>query len=228
MAKTCHSCPHIKSCLVAGLSEIGLQKFSDSLHRYSVQGKGKVLFNQGQPIANFYFLCNGAIKLTRLQRDGHEIILGLRTSPSTFGRCKTPQPQTYFISIVMLSKSVDLGYIEAHILEELLRDNPTFLQGVLNHLSNRSESLYKLLACMALRVRDRLLCAIGLVISSKGNGDITVPLSNIELAQLAQTTPETISRTLHELEAEGKAVISVAGNLKVKKSVLNEYVDDLS
>ena len=228
MVKTCHSCPHLRSCLVAGLDEKGLQKISDSLRRYSVQGKGRALFNQGEPVAAFFFLCDGTVKLTHVLRNGDEVILDVKTASSTLGKYKTPQQQSHFQSIVTASDSVDLGYIQADILQELLRDNPAFLQGLLNHLEDRSEIIYKRLACMKLRLRDRLLCLIALTLPAKEREEIVVPFSNIELAQLAQTTPETISRTIHQLKAKGRVDISVAGSLKIKKRVLQEYLDQLA
>ena len=226
MAKTCHSCPQLRSCLVGALDKRGRKIFSDALQRYSVQGKGRALFNQGEPADCCYFLCDGAVKFTRVLQAGHEVILDVRKAPAALGKAQTLKQPVHFQSIVTITKSVSIGRVETKLLLDLLRDYPVLLQNALNQLAGRLEILYKMLACMKLRVRDRLLCMIALTLSSSGEDDVIVPLSNIELAQLAQTTPETISRTIRQLHAESKLDIG-RGTLKIKKQILQKALDQL-
>ena len=56
----------------------------------------------------------------------------------------------------------------------------------------------------------------------EGDTPVAVPLSNVELAQLTQTTPETISRVLHQLQAENRAEWNASGVLTIKASTLRE------
>ena len=96
------------------------------------------------------------------------------------------------------------------------------MQMLLAHLKEQTEKVYKLLACMKLRVRERLLSVIALNVPMEGDTPVAVPLSNVELAQLTQSTPETISRVLHQLQAENRAEWNASGVLTIKASTLRE------
>ncbi|MDZ4346222.1 MAG: cyclic nucleotide-binding domain-containing protein, partial [Candidatus Binatia bacterium] len=75
MAASCHVCSFTPSCIVAGVEKEGLDQFSDALRRYPVKGKGKTIFNQGEPNEAFIFLCNGLVKVVKNLPDGTDVIL---------------------------------------------------------------------------------------------------------------------------------------------------------
>ncbi len=227
MAKTCHSCPHLQSCLVGELDERGRKMFSDALQRYTVSGKGRSLFNQGEPAECCYFLCDGAVKFTRVLQTGHEVVVDVKKAPAALGKFQTSKRLVHSQSIVTISAAASIARIPTNLLLNLLRDYPALLKSTLNQLAGRLDTLYMMLACMKLSVRDRLLCLIALILPPTGEAVVSVALSNIELAQLAQTTPETISRTIRKLHAEGQVDID-RGTLKIKKQILQKALDQLA
>ena len=227
MATSCLSCSVRRSCFAGEFDKKGLTIFSAALHRFSVRGKGRAIFNQGEPADRCYFLCNGVVKLTRLLMTGDEIILDVLAAPCGLGKCDELQRSVHFPSVVALTESVELAYIETDILLDLLKDYPSAMQRLLIHFREQTEKVYKLLASMKLKVRERLLSVIALnfFLAIKGDAPATVPLSNVEIAQLIQTTPETVSRILRQLQAEGLVGWDAKGILTIKPRILRECLD---
>ena len=142
--------------------------------------------------------------------------------PCALGKGEFLQRSVQFHSAVTLSETVELAHIKTESLLQHLKDYPSVMQRLLVHLKEQTEKAYKLLACMKLRVRERLLSVIALNVTMEGDTPVAVPLSNVELAQLTQTTPETISRVLHQLQAENRAAWNASGVLTIKASTLRE------
>ena len=55
---------------------------------------------------------------------------------------------------------------------------------------------------------------------------VNIPLTQGELAQLIQTTPETISRTLRKLRKEKLVRIGPKGELTVAEAALRDYLNE--
>ena len=199
-----------------------LKIFSAALHRFTVRGTGRAIFNQGEPADCCYFLCAGLVKLTRVLMDGDEVILDVLSAPYVLGKGEFLQRSVQFHSAVTLCETVEIAHIKTESLLEHLKDYPSVMQMLLAHLKEQTEKVYKLLACMKLRVRERLLSVIALNVPMEGDTPVAVPLSNVELAQLTQSTPETISRVLHQLQAENRAEWNASGVLTIKASTLRE------
>src|SRR3972149_4045400 len=82
MAASCMSCFFRRSCFVGEFDEEGIKRFSAGLHRFTVRGTGRAIFNQGEPADCCYFLCDGLVKLTRVLKEGDEVILDLLSPPN--------------------------------------------------------------------------------------------------------------------------------------------------
>ena len=74
-------CSFRPSCFAAE-DEEGVKRFSAGLHRFTVRGTGRAIFNQGEPADCCYFLCDGLVKLTRVLKEGDEVILDLLFPPN--------------------------------------------------------------------------------------------------------------------------------------------------
>lgn len=219
------SCSFRRSCFVGEFDEEGVKRFSAALHRFAVRGTGRAIFNQGEPADCCYFLCDGLVKLTRVLKEGDEVILDVLSPPNVLGKGELLQRSVQFHSAVTLSETVQLAYFKTESLLNLLKDYPSVMQRLLIHLKEQTEKVYKLLACMRLRVRERLLSVIALNVPMEGDTPVAVPFSNVDLAQLTQTTPETISRVLSQLQAENRAAWNASGILTIKASTLREYLE---
>jgi CRP-like cAMP-binding protein len=193
-----------------------------------VRGKHRVVFNQGEPVDRCYFLCAGAVKIVRMMPDGDEVIVDVAAAFSILGKGQLLPDSDHVASIVTITETVDLSYVQTAVLMQFLQDHARTLERLLTHLAEKTQKLYKMLACMKLPMRKRLLTLIALLLPIDGAGVVDVPLTSIELAQLAQTTPETISRTVQRLRAEGKIARDDRGRIRVGKSILRQYLGQFS
>ena len=81
----CVTCPYRETGCLEQQPDEAVAKFSNLLTRYSINGKGKTIFNQGEVATGFYFLCKGMVKLTRMTEQGEEVILDLLSPCSIIG-----------------------------------------------------------------------------------------------------------------------------------------------
>lgn len=230
MPLSCETCPVRTTCFAGALDETGTRLFSRAVRRFSVHGSGTAVLGPGIFEDCCYILCEGQVKICRLLENGEEIILDVLAAPAELGKGELFQKGLPAYSVVTISESVELRFLRAETLLEILKDYPAAMQKFFFHLRDKTEKIYEVLACMKLRVRDRLLRLLALHYRAdvEGNVPVTVPLSNTDLAQLAQTTPETISRTLQQLRAEGVIIKRENGLLAVKPSVLRDVLENLS
>jgi CRP-like cAMP-binding protein len=205
------------------MDEGGRRKLDEILQRFTVQGKGRAIFNQGEP-AHCYILCGGTVKLTHVYPGGEEIVFDVLIAPAVFGRRERGRPSLQPYSVVSLSSAVEIAHFNIEKLLSLLKDYPAAMFDLVNHLRKQTEKAYNLLACMRFPVRERLISIIALTLALGDSTFVTVPFSNIELAQMAQTAPETISRTLQQLRAEGLVKSDPKGAMTIKTSVLREQL----
>lgn len=71
-----------------------------------------------------------------------------------------------------------------------------------------------------------LLARIMILLTGKCEGGlIEIPLSHRELAQFAQTTPETLSRTLRALQNKGIIQVEKKGIRVLQEGALREYLE---
>src|SRR3990172_6742252 len=80
----CVTCPYRETGCLEQQPDEAVAKFSNLLTRYSINGKGKTIFNQGELATGLYFLCNGMVKLTRVTEQVEEG----RYSPPSSGSSK--------------------------------------------------------------------------------------------------------------------------------------------
>lgn len=230
MAASCHVCSFRPSCIVASAKKEGLDQFSDALRRYSVKAKGRTIFNQGEPNEAFIFLCSGVVKVVKSLPDGRDVILEVLPASSILN---VPPATTTFqhpFSAVTLSDVTELASIKKVDLFNLLNSYPTLGDNLCGHVSRRFVIAFNMLSSMQLGVKYRILTILSFFRDAwkaeSRAGYVKIPLTQGELAQLIQTTPETISRTLRRLKEEHLVRISPKGELAVAEAALRDYLTE--
>ncbi|GEM_PF-2655483 len=227
----CVTCPYRETGCLEQQPDEAVAKFSNLLTRYSINGKGKTIFNQGELATGLYFLCNGLVKLTRVTEQGEEAILDLLSPCSIIGGGDAhSEKKTRFSSSVTVTELSEVAYLKKADIPFLLQDHPKIGIGLSGHMSKRLRGAYKLVADMKLPVEDRVLALIArIVVLLTGKCEnivIEIPLSHRELAQFAQITPETLSRTLHTLQDKGIIGVEKKGLRVLQVEELRKYVDE--
>jgi len=230
MAKTCHVCPSRGSCIMAGVEREGLDRFSGALLRYPIRGKGRSVFNQGGSNNAFVFLCNGVVKTVKNLPDGSDVILEALSPFSVINVPPEGETSRHPFSAVTISALTELASIKKEDLFSLLDSFPRMSDNLCGHVSRRFVTSFNMLSAMQLEVRRRILAVLwffrGAWKADDRAGYVSIPLTQGELAQLVQTTPETISRTLRQLR-EGKIVrISPEGEISVAEAALRDYLNE--
>ncbi|MBI2089515.1 MAG: Crp/Fnr family transcriptional regulator [Deltaproteobacteria bacterium] len=114
-------------------------------------------------------------------------------------------------------------------LEKVFQAYPELGIGFARHLSTRLREAYKLIADMTLTVEERLLALLArimvLLTGKCEKGLVEIPFSYRDFAQVAQVTPETLSRTLRALQEKGVISVEKKGLRVLKEEVLKKYVD---
>jgi len=230
MAASCHVCPFRGSCLVAGVERAGLDKFSGALLRYPIRGKGRSVFNQGEPNNAFVFLCNGVVKTVKNLPDGSDVILEVLSPFSVINVPSESESSRHPFSAVTISALTELASIKKEDLFSLLDSFPRMSDNLCGHVSRRFVTSFNMLSAMQLEVRRRILTVLsffrGAWKADEGAGYVSIPLTHGELAQLVQTTPETISRTLRQLREEKIVRISPKGEIFVAETALRDYLNE--
>ena len=230
MATTCHICPFRPSCLVAGVEKEALDKFSDALLRYTVRERGRSAFNQGERNDAFLFLCNGLVKTVKNLPGGRDVILEVLSAFSVVNVPPESESSRHPFSAVTMSDLTELASIKKEALFNLLNSYPKLGNNLCGHVSRRFVTSFNMLGAVQLEVRYRILTILsffrGAWTAADTPGYVKISLPQGELAQLVQTTPETISRTLRQLREEKIVRISPKGEIFVAETALRDYLNE--
>jgi CRP-like cAMP-binding protein len=227
---TCHICPFRQSCLVAGVEKEGLDKFSFALLRYAVKERGRSVFNQGERNEAFVFLCNGLVKTVKNLPDGRDVILEMLSAFSLVNVPPESSISRHPFSAVTVSDVTELASIKKGDLFNLLNSYPKLGDNLCGHVSRRFVTSFNMLGAIQMEVHDRILTILAFFRDAwkaeEMPGYVKIPLTQGELAQLVQTTPETISRMLRRLRDEKIVQVSPTGDLLIASAALKDYLNE--
>lgn len=207
-------------------------RFSDQLARYSIKGKGKAIFNQGQAVAGVYYLCEGLVKLISSTEDGGETILDIITPCSIIGEICRRGGATHSYSAVTLEGSTEVAYLKIEDLAVIIQSDWSLGLSLAQHLCVRLRAAYRTVGAMQLPVEERLLTLLARVMFLREGrhpkGQSRLPFTFRELAQFAQITPETLSRALRSLHDKGIISVEKKELRILKEETLQKYLDEPS
>ncbi|HOP04198.1 MAG TPA: Crp/Fnr family transcriptional regulator [Tenuifilaceae bacterium] len=161
--------------------------------------KRDIILKQSTAISSIPILLKGLVKTSKEMRKGKNIILRI-AQPGTFlGISSVFGSDTYSYSVFAL-EPVTVLFVNAGVLESIIKENGEFGFQIVKRISSNnlfninklSSLLYKQLPG---RVADIILYFSEQIFK---NQTFTIPLTRMELAQLAGTTKESLIRTLSE------------------------------
>lgn len=165
--------------------------------------KGQLLFSEGDTAKGFWQIVNGAVRLYSLGEQGREAeihrceagdIVG-----AAFALAQVPFP--HFGSA--LSDCEALFFPTAQAIPRIV-EHPPLARLFLRILAGKCSELTARISALQMQtVRDRLLYYLGETCPKDGSCTFRLPLSKRDLAQQLGTSPETLSRTLRDLQSEG-------------------------
>lgn len=195
--------------LFADLSEHQL----DSVDRRMVSlswGEGDALFTAGEPADHLYVLAAGRAKLSRPASTGSEVVVDLLAPGDLFGALSTLGQPVYAETAWALTTTCALR-IDPRSFRQVLLEHPQVGLRVLDDVAcrlaeARSGMGQQSMSTVAQRVAATLLrLADKLGQERSGNQGILLqlPLTRVDLASMAGSTPESVSRVMSQLRRDG-------------------------
>jgi CRP/FNR family transcriptional regulator len=182
------------------LSEDGLSLLGAQARRTRYQ-TGSTIFVEGESSQGLYWLQTGTLKAVKYSTSGREQILHLIHSGQTFNEVGSFTTLPNPASVVALTSS-QVWQVPGDTIRQLIQQDPTFAQLIINVLSERLRNSVSLVEDLSLHpVINRL----SRLILDEADGDTLFRPSwytQNELAARLGTVTDVIQRTLRKLEVE--------------------------
>ncbi len=183
--------------------------------------KDNIILMEEEAGSALFVIISGKVKIARSSGDGREVILSILNESDFFGEMAILDGQTRSASVIALEDS-ELFIIQRNQFLELLRTHPEISIALLNELSSRLRSADLKIKSLTLKDAEGKVAIVILQLADE-QGKIKQGIVEIEklplqqdLANMAGTSRETISRTLHTFVKKG--LLELEGN---KLRILN-------
>ncbi|HEX6969865.1 MAG TPA: Crp/Fnr family transcriptional regulator [Micromonosporaceae bacterium] len=174
-------------------------------------GKGEILFHQGDPVRGFFVVRRGQMQLSISTAEGAEKVVEIVTTGESFGEAVVFDGLRYPVTATALV-ATDLVAVSSTVVHDLLDRDPAFARRMLANMAVRLRRLIRDVEAYSLR--SGIQRVVGFLLheaggESAGTVTLTLPTTKHVLASRLNIAPETLSRILRDLSAEG--LISVEG-----------------
>jgi CRP/FNR family transcriptional regulator len=185
--------------LLSGLSVTSMRRITDALAVRTVP-RNTTLFLERQEGESLFVLVSGSVKLQRVSDEGREVVVNVVQPGEMFAEVILFEDSRYPVTAVAAEESqvIEIPRRKVHELlaEEDFRNE--FLGGVMRKLRFLVDQVYVLTSC---DVRERFLRFLRRRYGHRERYRLAVPKKDI--AAVLGTTPETLSRTLTDLQDDG-------------------------
>lgn len=158
------------------------------------------------------------MKLVKVLEAGEEVIIDFLAPFSIMEVGSKGEKSNHAYSAVTVTAFTEVAHLKAGDLSSMIRSYPTLGLALSQHLWSRLLRTYEFLASKKLSVQERLLFCLGRIAPEKFR------FTHRELAQFIQTTPETMSRKLRELQEEGVIRVEKEEIRVLKEDALKGYL----
>lgn len=194
--ETCNlnDCFLCRNCIKEWKELINLKKTTLSIK------KGKVLFNEGDPVKGMYFMYSGLLKVHMHWIDQKELIIRFAKPGDIVGLRGIGESNTYPISATAISDA-KVCFIDNHFLESTLKTNHGFTLQLMHYYAVELQNAEKRMRNLVhMDVKSRLseaLIDLSHIFNQQENNEIN--LNRQDIASYAGTTYETVFKFFTEL-----------------------------
>ena len=169
----------------------------------------EIIFMEGDPYAGLYLVLSGRVKAFKTNPEGKEQIIHLVGPRDAFAEVPMFTGGPYPVTAQAL-EDTRLLFIPRQAFLDLLHDNPELSLRMLGAFAKRLRQMVNLVESLSLKeVTARLARYLADEATKTPHSTFDLPISKVNLAAFLGTIPETLSRSLHELEHRG--IIAVQG-----------------
>jgi len=193
--------------LFKGATDRILDIVADAVQR-RVYSQGEVLFREGDAGEAVHLLRSGTVKLSKVDLGGHEKTLALLRPPEFFGEMAPLSESTRSASAVAVER-VETLLLFGDDFHRLMRDHAQIGLNVNSTLARRLRGMDDEAQVLSYQDAQGRVAYVLLqlhragVVELEDGGPPLVRLTHQELANMAGTSRETVTRALKALEAEG-------------------------
>lgn len=171
--------------------------------------RNDIVFLEDDPYAGLYLVLSGRVKAFKTNPEGKEQIIHLLGPRELFADVPLFTGGPYPVTAQAL-EDTRLLFIPRQAFVDLLHGNPEICMRMLGAFAKRMRQLVNLVESLSLKeVTARLARYLVEEAKRTSQSTLTLPISKANLAAFLGTIPETLSRSLHELENRG--FVSVQG-----------------
>ncbi len=219
MESNCKNCP-FNSKAAATLCDSSFEQLSAN-HLVLKFKKGDAIIKQGMYSTNVVFLRTGLAKI-HLKGPYHEQIVKLVKAPTYLGLPTTFGDKINQYSVTAVTDA-EVCFIDLQVFQIILKENTNFSHEIILELCrNELESFRRCANRTQKLIRGNMADALLEFSDNIFMSDtFTLPLSQADLANLVDTSRESVSRVLAEFDKDG--IIKVSGKqieILNKKSLL--------
>ncbi len=168
---------------------------------------GNYIFLEESEGEQCFFVLEGSVKVTRLSKDGREVILAMLNEGDFFGEMSLLDGESRSANVIALEKTKVLT-LDRNDFIAVVNDYPQIAVQLLKELARRLRKSDRQIASLSLSDAEKriALCIIRFA-DEQGviqNGKVSIPKTPIQqdIANMAGTSRETVSRALGLLEKE--------------------------
>jgi len=168
---------------------------------------GNYIFLEDSEGEQCFFVGEGSVKVTRLSKDGREVILAMLNAGDFFGEMSLLDGESRSANVIALEKTEVLTLNRDDFLV-VLHDYPQISIQLLKEMAGRLRKSDRQIASLSLSdAEKRIALCIVRFADEQGiikNGKVSIPKTPIQqdIANMAGTSRETVSRALGILEKE--------------------------
>ena len=188
------------------LNKIELGHISDKMVSKKFEN-GNLIFLEESEGKNLFFVVEGCVKVTRLSKDGREVILAMLNAGDFFGEMSLLDGEARSANVIALEETEVLSLNRDDFLV-VLHDYPKIAIQLLKEMTSRLRKSDRQIVSLSLSdAEKRIALCIVRFADEQGvikNGQVTIPKIPIQqdIANMAGTSRETVSRAMSLLTEE--------------------------
>ena len=181
--------------------------------------RSAVIFSQGDPATDVFYIQQGSVKLSVLSRTGKEAVVAILGPGDFFGEgCLAGQPRRMATASALGASTVLV--VEKPQMLEMLHTQPTLAARFLSHMLTRNIRIEEDLVDQLFNSSEKRLARALLLLARYGKEDqpLRVTLSQETLAEMVGTTRSRVNFFMNKFRDLG--FIEYNGDIKVNAALL--------
>lgn len=165
--------------------------------------KNSLIFEQDEESKGLFLITKGTVKISKISANGKEIVLGLLNSGMTFGEGSL-LGQDKQADTATASDNVELLYLPKKEFQAILQQSPSLYQSVVTSLVKWMANLNAVIENINTpSAKDRVWTYLCRLQDEQKHQILQLGGKKHEVALMLGLRPETFSRTLSDMEADG-------------------------